>query len=128
MVNLPIFGLDIPSWLVRLEHFFQPNVTRFHSMLHASRKHGRSRLRIRQRHSHRHQSPVAVRNESGFDAVVRSRVWQIHSLDMHELVVGLKFEILAGNMESMALGIRPFIAELAARLSVVDAYGHGPSV
>src|SRR5579863_7752476 len=44
----------------RLDHALQPNVTRFHALLHAAREHASARLSIGQGHAHGHQCAAAV--------------------------------------------------------------------
>src|ERR1035438_2237834 len=97
-----------------LEQGFQPSVTRFHSVFHAGRKHGGSRLSIGEGHAHGHSSAVAIRIESGFDVVVRRWIGQVHALDVDNLAVGVKFEIFAGDMKSGAFAVGPLVADLAA--------------
>ena len=84
-------------------------------------------LSIRESHAHGHQRAGAVRSKSGFNVVVGRRIWQVHALDMNDPAVRLKFEVLAREVESMALAIRPLITDLAARPGVTAADGHRPT-
>jgi hypothetical protein len=51
----------------------------------------------------------------------------VHPLDMNNPVVGLKFRIFTGKMESTAFAIRPLVTDLAAWSRLIDADGHRPT-
>ncbi len=52
-----------------LNHGFEPDVARFHPVLHAGRKHARSRLGIGQGHPHCHQRAGSARMKHRFNVV-----------------------------------------------------------
>src|SRR5229473_3244058 len=115
------------AFRTQLEHSFQPNVACFHPAFHPCRKHGRPRLNIRQRHSHGHQRTRALSIKPGFNVIVRCRIWEVHSLDMHDPAVRLELQEFTRQAESAAFTIRPLIMDLAAWSRFIDADGHRPT-
>src|SRR5260221_5570090 len=46
---------------------------------------------------------------------------------MYDPVIRLQLQVFASDVKSTAFAIRPLVTELAAWLSLIDAYGHRPS-
>ncbi len=52
---------------------------------------------------------------------------KIHPLHVDDPAEGLELENFTGDVEAAAFAVCPLVTELAARLRIVDADGHGPA-
>lgn len=52
----------------------------------------------------------------------------MHPLDVHDFVEGLELDALPGQVESVALAVRPLVADGAARFRLADSDRHRPAV
>src|SRR5215470_11621457 len=52
----------------------------------------------------------------------------MHAFDVHDSTVGLQFQEFASQIKPLTLPVRPLVADLAARLPLIDANGHRPAL
>src|SRR5579871_4436797 len=108
------------------DHSFQPDVAVLHAFVHTAREHHGASLLIGQRHAHCHQGAGAIWNKSGFNTILRSRIWQKHAFHVDDFAVRPDFDEFAGDVESAFIRVFPFVAEFAADPRLVDANRHSP--
>src|SRR6185369_12718118 len=111
-----------------LYHGLEPDVARFHAALHPGCQHRSARLGIGQGHPHCHQRAGGLGLEECFNVVVRCRFGQVHPLHMDYPAEWYQLQVFAGQVESSAFAVRPFVADLSARPRFADAHRHRPAV